>query len=76
MASQTDADAQIGRLVSALEQHGVAQSTIVALSTDNVRRANLCSCSFASLPRLLLALDVERQFLWISPPPPFSPLCL
>lgn len=35
MASQTDADTQIGRLIAALEQHHVSESTIVALSTDN-----------------------------------------
>jgi arylsulfatase A-like enzyme len=35
MASQTDADHHIGRLVAALEQHSISESTIVALSTDN-----------------------------------------
>ena len=35
MASQTDADAQIGRLIAGLEQHGIAERTLVALSTDN-----------------------------------------
>ena len=35
MASQTDADAQIGRLIAGLEQHGITERTLVALSTDN-----------------------------------------
>lgn len=35
MASQTDADHHIGRLVAALEEHSISESTIVALSTDN-----------------------------------------
>ncbi len=34
-ASQTDADAQVGRLLQGLDQRGLTSNTLVVLSTDN-----------------------------------------